>query len=245
MTMLCAAAGHSTAGQPVEDALSWNGRVETDRVSDLGRKPKEVLEFLEIEPGMRVLDLFSGGGYYTELVSRVVGEEGMVVAHNNQAYVDYAADALAGRFERQRLPNVQQVVAEANDLELSPNSFDAALAMLTWHDFYYVDEENGWPAIDRRLVVGMLCNALKPGAILGLTDHVALPGSDPEETARDLHRIDPQRIREDLESGCFRFEGEIDALRNPADDLARPMFAEGVRGKTDRVVYRFRKVAAE
>jgi predicted methyltransferase len=243
--LLCAPAGNIAAEQTVEEALAWKERSAADRVSDLDRKPLQVLEFLEIKPGMRVLDLFSGGGYYTEIVSRVVGEDGMVVAHNNQAYIDYAADVLAGRFERQRLPNVQQVVAEVNDLELPPNSFDAALAMLTWHDFYYVDEENGWPAIDRELVVEMLCNALKPGAILGLTDHVALPGSDPEETARDLHRIDPQRIREDLESGCFRFEGEIDALRNPADDLTRPMFAEGIRGKTDRVVYRFRKVAAE
>ena len=53
------------------------------------------------------------------------------------------------------------------------------------------------------------------------------------------------RIRKDLEGGCFRFEGEIDVLRNPEDDLGQPMFAQGIRGKTDRVVYKFRKVAAE
>ena len=117
--------------------------------------------------------------------------------------------------------------------------------MLTWHDFYYVDQENGWPPIDEALMVDTLCFALKPGAVLGLSDHVAVTGSDPTDTAQNLHRIDPERIRKDLESGCFRYEGEIDALRNPRDDHTRPMFAQGIRGNTDRVIYKFRKVAAE
>lgn len=233
------------AGQSVEDAVSSTERSEADRVTDVARKPKEVLEFLEIQAGMKVLDLFSGGGYYTEIIARVVGEHGVVVAHNNQAYIDYAAESLVGRFSEGRLTNVERILAEANELDLPANSFDAALVMLTWHDFYYVDEENGWPEIDQGLVVGELCSALKPGAILGLTDHVALSGTNPSVTAQELHRIDPEQIRKDLESGCFHFEGELDALRNTEDDLTQPMFAEGIRGKTDRVVYKFRKVAAE
>lgn len=242
---LCASPGQALAEQPVDSAIAWTERSEADRLSDADRKPKDVLEFFEIQPGMRVLDLFSGGGYYTEIISRIVGDSGSVVAHNNQAYVDYAAESLATRFNGDRLPNVMRILAEANDLELPSNSFDAALVMLTWHDFYFVDEENGWPEIDTSLVVGKLCNALKPGAVLGMTDHVALPGSDPVNTAQNLHRIDPDRIRADLERSCFRFEAELDVLRNPADNLTRPMFAQGIRGKTDRVIYKFRKFAAE
>lgn len=243
--MLLVTSGTAMANQVIEDAVSSPGRSEVDLTADRNRKPGDVLEFLEIQPGMYVLDLFSGGGYYTEIVSRVVGESGKVVAHNNQAYLDYAADTLADRFQEGRLTNVRQLLAEADDLDLPPNSFDAVLAMLTWHDFYYVDEENGWPAIDAGRMVAELCNALKPGAILGLTDHVAASGSDPTETAQSLHRIDPARIKDDIESGCFRFEGEINVLRNPRDDLAQPMFAQDIRGNTDRVVFKFRKVSAE
>ena len=36
-------------------------------------------------------------------------------------------------------------------------------------------------------------------------------------------------------------EAQADFLRNPDDDLTQPMFAEGIRGKTDRFVYRFVK----
>ena len=97
---------------------------------------------------MTVLDLFSGGGYYTEIVSRIVGEDGKVVAHNNEAYLAFAREGLDGRYTGEPLVERRTVTAEADELDLPANTFDAALAMLTWHDFYYLDEENGWPAID-------------------------------------------------------------------------------------------------
>jgi predicted methyltransferase len=45
-----------------------------------------------------------------------------------------------------------------------------------------------------------------------------------------------------LTGSCFEFKGEISVLRNPDDDHSKPMFAEGIRGKTDRIVYKFRKM---
>jgi predicted methyltransferase len=114
--------------------------------------------------------------------------------------------------------------------------------MLTWHDFYYLDEENDWPAIDTPALIKRLCSALKPGAILGISDHVAVTGSDPSESGQELHRIDPDRIKASLTGSCFEFKGELSVLRNPDDDHSKPMFAEGIRGKTDRIVYKFRKM---
>ncbi|HEX5765589.1 MAG TPA: hypothetical protein VFY27_08480, partial [Woeseiaceae bacterium] len=63
-------------------AIASEERPEKDIERDERSKPAKVLQFFEIQPGMRVLDLFSGGGYYSELLSRVVGPEGSVVAHN-------------------------------------------------------------------------------------------------------------------------------------------------------------------
>jgi predicted methyltransferase len=237
----CETGSGASLDMAIAESLAAPGRTESDRLVDPLRRPDQVLEFFEIKPGMTVLDLFSGGGYYTEIVSRVVGSNGSVVAHNNQAYLEFAKDDLAGRYLDDRLPNVKQVTAEADDLVLPENTFDAALAMLTWHDFYYVDEANGWPTIDGAALVKKLCGALKPGAILGVTDHVAAAGSDPAESAQGLHRIDPQRIKDDLAGTCFLYEGEISVLRNPQDAVDQPMFAPAIRGRTDRVVYKFRK----
>ena len=56
-----------------------------------------------------------------------------------------------------------------------------------------------------------------------------------------LHRIDPAVIRADFERAGFVFDGESDLLRNAGDDHGKLVFDPSVRGKTDRVVYRFRK----
>jgi predicted methyltransferase len=237
----CESSGGNSIDIAIAESLASPQRIELDRTSDPLRRPDLVLEFFELKPGMTVLDLFSGGGYYTEIVSRIVGDDGKVVAHNNEAYLAFAKDSLEGRYTGDRLSNVERVTAEADQLDLPASAFDAALAMLTCHDFYYLDAENGWPAIDETALVQKLCSALKPGAVLGLSDHVAASGSNPEETGQALHRIDPQRIRNDLAGSCFEYEGEINVLRNPDDDLSQAMFAQGVRGRTDRVVYKFRR----
>ncbi len=237
----CNEGGGPSLDLAIAEALANPERPQADRLKDPLRRPDDVLAFFEVGPGMTVLDLFSGGGYYTEILSGVVGESGKVVAHNNQAYLAYAADELNNRFTSGRLTNVQRLNAEASELQLPEARFDAALAILTWHDFYYLDPDNGWPAIDEPALTETLCKALKKGAVLGVVDHVAVAGSDVRESAQNLHRIDPQRIKQDLAGSCFEFDGETDILRNPADDYGKAMFDESVRGKTDRVVYRFRR----
>lgn len=225
----------------IAESLASPDRIETDRKTDPLRRPDQVLEFFELRPGMTVLDLFSGGGYYTEIVSRIVGDKGSVVAHNNQAYIEYVKAIHEKRYADDRLGNVERITSEANELQLPDNTFDVALAMLTWHDFYYQDLPNNWPLVDRGGLVQKLCRALKSGAVLGITDHVATRGSAPSVSGKDLHRIDPQRIRDDFDGTCFEYEGELNILRNPGDDVGQTVFAVGVRGRTDRIVYKFRR----
>jgi len=225
----------------IAEALANPARPESDRARDSFRRPDQILSFFEIKPGDKVLDLFSGGGYYTEILSAVVGPDGEVLAHNNNAYLTYAKDELDKRFADDHLNNVSRITAEASELKLPAGAFDAAFAILTWHDFYYVDQENGWPAIDEPSLSATLCSALKPGAVLGVIDHVAAAGFDPFESGQKLHRIDPARIKADLSDTCFEFEGEIKVLRNEADDHTKPMYDPAVKGKTDRVVYKFRR----
>jgi len=64
-------------------AVDSENRPEADRESDAGRRPEAVLEFFGIQPGDVVLEMWAGGGYYTELLADVVGENGKVVAHAN------------------------------------------------------------------------------------------------------------------------------------------------------------------
>jgi len=237
----CSDGGGPSMDLVIAEALASPVRLESDRARDALRRPDQVLAFFEIGPGMKVLDLFSGGGYYTEILSGVVGAEGQVISHNNEAYLSFVGKELEQRFADGHLGNVTRLIAEADELELPAASLDAALAILTWHDFYYDDPENNWPAIDEKALTNKLCAALKPGAVLGIIDHVATAGSDARESGEKLHRVDPERIKADMKDSCFEFEAELNALRNPQDDYGKTVFDPSVRGKTDRVVYRFRK----
>jgi predicted methyltransferase len=56
--------------------------------------PAAVLNFLDIGPGDRVADLLCGGGYYTRILSPLVGNDGIVYAGNNPFFQRFGDEAL-------------------------------------------------------------------------------------------------------------------------------------------------------
>lgn len=241
LSFMPAFAANHEAEETVKAAMAAEGRFEQDLARDAMRRPEKVLSFFGVSEGMHVLDLFSGGGYYTELVSSLVGPDGAVLAHNNNAYLAFVKDELEARYTPGRLENVKHAKAEANDLEIKEGHFDAALFVLGYHDIYYVDD--GWPEIDGPGLLAKILKGLKPGGILGIIDHSAVAGA-PHSVGTTLHRIDPAIVRAEIEAAGFVFDGEIDALRNPDDPLEVGMFDESVSGKTDRFIYKFVKPAS-
>lgn len=226
-------------GQAIAAAVAHPNRPAADVARDAGRKPSEVLTFFDIAPGMTVLEVFSGGGYYTQILDEVVGADGRLIAHNNQAYLDFVGAQFEARREAGHLPNTDLVIGEVAALEPEAGSLDAALLVLAWHDFLYADERFAWPDVDEAAFLDSLCAAMKPGAVLGIVDHVAAPGGDPESVAKTLHRIDPERVLQEVSGSCFELEAESAVLRNPDDDHSANALDETMAGRTDRFVYKF------
>lgn len=222
------------------DAVANEARPEADRERDAGRKPAEVLEFLGITPGMTVLDMFSGGGYYTEILSSIVGESGHVIAQSNEAYLQFVGDEFEKRYLGGRLTNAQVLMAENNELELEAGSLDAIMLVLSFHDLYYAAPDRGWPAIDIPVFLAELHGSLRAGGIVGIIDHYAADGA-PSETGGTTHRIDPAIVVAAMTAAGFELDGQSDLLRNPSDDYDKVVFDPELRGKTDRFVMRFRK----
>lgn len=215
-------------------------RFEADRERDDQRQPARVLAFLGVEPGMKVLDLYSGGGYYAELLARLVGPTGKVTAHNNTPYLGFAEDEIEARYADGRLGNVEMIVAENNELDVDSASYDAVTMVLTYHDIYYVDPDNGWPEIDGPALLAEIHDALKAGGSVLVVDHAAAAGQ-PAETGNTTHRIDPQIVIREMDAAGFDLVARADFLRNDADDYSVSVFDPSVRGKTDRFVLRFSK----
>jgi predicted methyltransferase len=233
-----APSGASSAA--IAAAIADPRRPATDVARDAARKPKALLEFAGIAPGMNVLDMFAGGGYYTELAAYVVGPTGKVVAYNNTGYSMVAAKQIESRYADGRLSSVEQLTSENNETELPASTFDVVLLVLAYHDVYYLDGERGWALIDRPRLLKEVFDSVKPGGRVIVVDHIA-PATMPAEQVRALHRIDPALIKADFQAAGFRFDAESDVLRNPDDDLNIMAMAPQVRGKTDRAVLRFVK----
>jgi len=213
--------------------------------ADLARnatsKPAEVLAFFGVAPGMTVLDMNAATGWYTEILSRVVGPKGHVIAHNHPGARALPAADFGARYDGNRLPNVEQIFLPHNDVRLPPNSVDVVLMSMVYHDTYWQREGVDWGPIDRAELLASLRDALKRGGVAGVVDHCAAVGSDPFESVMAVHRIDPAVVRRDFAAAGFELDGESSVLRNPGDDYSLSIFDAAVVGRTDRFVMRFRK----
>ncbi|MDP1738775.1 MAG: class I SAM-dependent methyltransferase [Caulobacter sp.] len=219
-------------------ALADTNRPEADRARDVARKPGEVLLFAGLKPGMKVVDLIPGTGYFTRIFSKAVGAGGRVYA-----YVPDELTAIA----KGRPPSVAAFAGKppyANTRMIlrtlpafsAPEKVDMVFTAQNYHDMHLAFMG---PA-DLSVVNRRIFASLKPGGVYIIIDHSAKPGSGLRDTDT-LHRIDAALVRKEVEAAGFVFEGETRVLRNPRDPLTANVFDASIRGKTDQFVYRFRK----
>jgi predicted methyltransferase len=224
-----------------DDAVAHAGRPEKDLKRDAIDHPAEVLRLSGIRPGWKVADFMGATGYYSELVSYLVGPQGHVYLLNNVAYDDWSEGRWKQRIDG-RLPNVEHRTVDFEHLDLPSGSLDAVLMIKVYHDLYWVDEDpkDHWPKFDVDRVLREASRVLKAGGVLLVVDHSAKPGTG-KSAAGDLHRIDEDYAVSDFEKHGFKLIGKSDALRRPDDPRDAITYKGPMVGKTDRFVLVFRK----
>jgi len=243
--MLCLSQPVVAAAPPppstgIEAAIAAPNRSADNVKLDESRKPAEVLKFLGLRKGMRVLDLVGSNRYWAEITAPAVGPTGHVDVWDAVQFTD--DDARKGFDEfTARQKNVTLTIAPFEKPEFARNRYDLAIFNLNYHDVYWTSEKFKVPTIDPNAWLKTLYSAMKPGGIVGVIDHVANPNSDTRATVDRLHRIDPEVVKADFKRAGFQLVGESDILRNPADDHNLLVFDPKIRGKTDRVIFKFRK----
>ena len=225
-----------------EQAIYIDSRFSDDIPKDRYRKPLPVLNFSDVKPGMTVVDLLGGGGYYSELFSHIVGESGVVYLQNNSLFLRFSKDELEQRLKDERLPNVIRLDSEFSDMQL-PENVDVIFLGLSFHDLY-VKRDDPVITADREQIYAQIKTALKPGGSIIIIDHAAEPGSGISKTSKS-HRIDEAWVKADLISQGFDFIDSIDALRNSKDDYSLDIWKEKVRHKTDRFIHKYTKPIIE
>ena len=157
-------------------ALAAAARSEADVARDTSRKPAEVLGLLGIESGMDVVDLMAAGGWYSEVLSIAVGDDGSVTAQNPPFILGFRDGAYGVELSERigdRLTNVTRVDSSWAELGVSGAQYDAALSALNFHDAYYLQS----PEAAAELMASVY-TVLKPGGVFGVIDHVGNPDGE-------------------------------------------------------------------
>jgi predicted methyltransferase len=222
-------------------AVKDGARPAADLQRDAERKPGETLAFAGVKPGMVVAELFPGGGYFTRVLSGAVGPKGHVYAVTTPRPADAPADApdyAAGAKASAKdphYPNISIVESSVQSLRL-PVPADLVFTAQNYHDVHNV------PGVDVAAFNKAMFDALKPGGVFLVIDHVAEAGSGARDTAK-LHRIDPAAVKAEVTAAGFVLESQSSLLAHAADDHTLAVFDPNVRGKTDQFLFKFRKPA--
>jgi predicted methyltransferase len=232
------------AAQPVavpaeiKTLVDAKDRSDADRQLDAGRHPAELLAFFAVKPGMKVGEIFAGGGYTSELLARAVGKHGKVYGENTKAILEkFAEKPWSERLAKPVMKNVVRVDRELDDpFPAEAKDLDAVFAVLVYHDLY-------WLGVDRDQMNAAIFKALKSGGTYAIVDHNGRVGTGSSEV-QTLHRIEESAVRADIEKAGFRMVEEGSFLRNPQDPRDwndSPTAAAERRGTSDRFVLKFVK----
>ena len=231
----------------VRAAMSREGRLPDDLARDSRSRPEAVIPLLHIEPGATVVDIFGSGGYYSELLAGVVGDNGEVWLHNNDGFEAWGINGLRDRFDKRDPGNINRHTRSGINLDLGEETMDAAIIVMALHDIYvipkrYNGEEYvpvGRPA-NSKYFLEQIYQALKPGSRFVVVEHAGDALMESEEVF-DLHRMVEAMARSEVESVGFRLIESSDILRNPLDDRTMIVFDSDIKGQTDRFVLSFEK----
>ncbi len=200
-------------------------RPANERELDEARKPSEVLAFYGVKSGDKVADLWAGRGYYTAILSEVVGPAGVVYTQNPST-----RDEINQRWKNAKFANVRVADGAFDKLALPPDgSLDFVLIHLNYHDVAI----EARPALNKAVMA-----ALKPGGIYGVVDHSAQDGSG-NEAVKTLHRIDKLLVIKEVTAAGFKLAKEGAMLRKPEDK--RDFNVNKERNKSDRFVLAFQR----
>lgn len=230
-----AIAAHTTPAY-VTAAINDTARPDEDKKLDEERLPSDMLAFAGIKPGMKVMDLIPGRGYFTRLFAKAVGDKGYVYSYQPTEFDGFnkgkpaPIKAVATEYK-----NVSAIDAPINSLA-APELLDVVWTSQNYHDLH---DSFAKPA-DLAIINKAVFAALKPGGLYIVLDHAAAAGSGLRDT-ETLHRIDEATVKQEVLDAGFKLVGESNVLRNPKDPHDKLVFDPSIRHHTDEFILKFMK----
>jgi predicted methyltransferase len=211
----------------VASAVADPSRPKEDTATDMLRDPSDTLAFAGVKPGMVVGELFPGGGYFTRMLSDIVGPKGKVYGLENVGWKG-APEADQKAIADIRLKNVALDVEPFGQFKL-PQKVDLFWITQNYHDLKIAK----YGIVDMAAFNRHVFESLKPGGIYFILDHQANPGITLDQIAV-LHRIDKATVIREVTAAGFKLAREGKFLDRPGDDHTKTIFDPAIRGHTDQ-----------
>ena len=238
LLLACSDGGAPKAGMSIAQAVADPARPASYKAADALRKPAETLAFSGVKPGMIVGEFYPAGGYFTRMISDVVGPSGHVLAIENAGWNDSVKDDRAMLAEG-KWNNVSLDVQPFGTVRFA-QPLDLAWVTQNYHDLKIPQYGPGGKAVDTIAFDRAVYAALKPGGIFFILDHQGAPGLSDTEIEK-LHRINRDVVVKEVTSAGFKLVDEGNFLRRSGDDHTKPIFDESIRGHTDQYALKFVK----
>jgi predicted methyltransferase len=218
------------AAAVIDAALAGEHRSAGSKARDRYRHPKETLEFFGLRPEMTVVEIWPGGGWYTEILAPVLRERGKLYAalygsappfpYQAREMESFSAKLLSAPAVYDRV--TISALGFPNELEIAPpGSVDLVVTFRNVHNWF---QEGYGPPNAAELALKAIFTALKPGGVLGVVDHRWPDPSTEDPRARNGY-VSEQRVIALAEAAGFELAGRSDVNRNPLDTHDHP---EGV-----------------
>lgn len=204
------------------------------RKADPLRKPAETLAFSGVRPGMVVGEFYPAGGYFTRMLSDIVGASGHVYAIENKGWNDSVKDDQKMLAEG-KWNNVSLDVQPFGTVKF-PKPLDLAWVTQNYHDMKIAK----YGKVDTVAFDREVYEALKPGGIFFILDHQGPASLTPDQIAK-MHRLNRDIVVKEVTSAGFKLAAEGKFLRRPSDNGTKSIFDPAVRGHTDQYALKFVK----
>jgi len=244
----------------LEEILAADHRSAENRARDVYRHPAETLKFFGVEPGHTVVELWPGGGWYTEILAPYLRDSGKLYAAHFVANseVEYFQRGLAA-FKQKMAANpelydrvVLTELGPPDALAIAPaGSADVVLTFRNLHNWLHGEA-------DENSVMQAAFTALKPGGVLGIVEHRAA-ADIARQQMYDSGYMPESVVIQAAEAAGFVLDAKSEINANPRDTRDHPegvwtlppRLALGEKdraryvaiGESDRMTLRFRKPA--
>ena len=227
----CSVAGSDSASAPVVNndklsaALAGEQRSDANKARDSWRHPAEVLEFFGVSDDKVVMEIWPGGGWYTEVLAPYLRDSGTYIAagwdpDSKIPFIKKAVEAYKAKLAEypDAYSQIQHGVLMPPTL-LQPAAPDSVDVVLTFRNIH-----NWLPRDSQKMMLQTMYDALKPGGVLGVIEHRGVPGVEQDPKAASGY-INEDYAIELIESIGFVFDAKSEINANAADTKDHP---EGV-----------------